>query len=98
MAWESEPARCGKCRGAGFTRGREVAGVAPFRTLSICARFGFGSSCPAFFGVESRGGIAAGFAVLAAFPFRADEHGRVQTFIRVTVHSPSPRSRTTALI
>ena len=98
MAWEAEPARCGQCRRAGFTGGREVAGVATFSTFSICARFGFGSPCLAFFGVECSGGIAAGFAVLAAFPFRADEHGRVQTFIRVTVHSPSPRSRTTALI
>src|SRR5699024_2209218 len=57
VAWESDPARRGQRRRALFTRGREVAGVAPLRTFSICARFGFGSSCLSFFGVESRGGI-----------------------------------------
>src|SRR5690625_3844591 len=98
VSQETEPARCGKCRRAVFTRGREIAGIATFNTFSVCARFGFGSSCPAFFGVESSGGIAAGFAVLAAFPFWAEEHGRVQAFISVAVHSPSPRARTTALI
>src|SRR5699024_11754720 len=83
VAWEAEPARCGQCRRAGFTGGRAVAGVATFSTFSICARFGFGSPCLAFFGVECSGGIAAGLAVLAALRSRAEEHGSEQALIRV---------------
>src|SRR5699024_12748902 len=61
VAWEAEPARRGQCRRAGFTGGREVAGVATVSTFSIRARFGSRRPCLAYFRVESLLGSPAGF-------------------------------------
>ena len=97
MAWETKPTRRAQRGRTGFTCGRKVTGVAALLTFSIGTGFGFRNSGPAFFGLEGCGSVTARFTVFASFPFRADEHRRVEAFLIVAVHSPSPRSRTTAL-
>lgn len=98
MTWETEPARCAQRGRAGFTRGREIAGVAALFAFSIGTGLGFRSAGPTFFSLERCRSVPAGFAMFPSFPFRTDEYGRVQAFLVVPVHSPSPRSRTTALM
>ena len=90
MPWQSKPSRSAQRRRTGFTRARQIAGVTAFLTLGISTGFRLCETRLAFCSVDRGGRLPTCFAVFASFPFRANEHGRMEAFL-VPVHSPSPR-------